>query len=1142
MRTNLPVSGNELHLKDTTMIVSRTDLKGRITYVNKDFLEISGFSEAELLGEPHNLVRHPDMPVEAFQDLWDTLKAGRPWVGYVKNRCKNGDHYWVEAHAAPVWEGTQIVGYMSVRTRPSREKVDAAENAYRLFREKRQGHLRIQDGWVASTGLLARFGQAIAALTISGKMMLGCALGTLVVMMAMTLLLGQQVGRGLSAQGEADLKQSLGLIRDMVEVRAAAMQIDADRLNDIFAAEFPEGLTLEAGEALPVLRHGRQVINARNDEVDHFTAITGAVATVLVRNGDDLVRIATSVKDEKGQRALGTALQKDNPARTPLLAGIASNGLVKLFGKDFYTAYKPLKGADGNVIGALFIGIDVSAEIPTLKQKIRSVKVGGSGYFYVLDARPGNDRGTLLVHPTKEGTNLIGTKDAGGREFIREMIEQKQGVMFYPWANSELGETQLRQKIVAFDTFADWQWTIAGGTYVDEYEELARSMQRYLWVASVIVVLILMALIYWMIRTLVRDPLQQLVLPAFRALSGGRYDNKLDIARNDEIGQVMQGLETMQNRLGFEIADTKRKSDEMARVKVALDNVSTPVRVADPLGMVIYANKTMVETLRRIEPTLKAQNPKFSVESFVGSSIGNLYADPAAALKRLAALTATTETIMDIGGRTYRVLTSPVVNDQGERLGSVGEWQDRTDQLAVEREIAGIVDGARQGDLDRRIETIGKEGFFLALAEGINGLLSTTQEALQATSSVLSAVAQGELTRTIDADYAGIFGQLKTDTNSTIERLREVVGRIKEATEAINIAAKEIAAGNQDLSSRTEEQASSLEETASSMEELNATVRQNAESARQANELASSSNEIATRGGQMVKQVVQTMTGIQASSQKIADIVGVIDSIAFQTNILALNAAVEAARAGEQGRGFAVVASEVRNLAQRSATAAKEIKALIAESVDKVESGAQLVNEAGTTMDEVVTSFQRVASLVVDISNASREQSSGIEQVTQAVSQMDEVTQQNAALVEEAAAAAESLEEQAVGLVQAVGMFKLNESQHNGMRHRSNWRVGEKSGLAGRQQACRVRRAAARSRPRIFLMTMKIGRSFDRRHTAAQPRVSFHCGGFRTRTQADLSACRHFSGPDQERHGLFAAGASLAGARHVDFRRVPWLP
>jgi methyl-accepting chemotaxis protein len=262
-----------------------------------------------------------------------------------------------------------------------------------------------------------------------------------------------------------------------------------------------------------------------------------------------------------------------------------------------------------------------------------------------------------------------------------------------------------------------------------------------------------------------------------------------------------------------------------------------------------------------------------------------------------------------------------------------------------------------------------------------------------------------------------------------VERLVEVVGRIKDATEAINIAAKEIASGNQDLSSRTEEQASSLQETASSMEEINATVRQNADSARQAEALASNSNELTARGSQMVKHVVDTMADIQGSSRRIADIIGVIDGIAFQTNILALNAAVEAARAGEQGRGFAVVATEVRNLAQRSATAAKEIKALIAESVDKVATGTRVVNDAGKTMDEIVASFEKVTLLVGDISNASREQASGIEQVTLAVGQMDEVTQQNAALVEEAAAAAESLEEQAMGLVQAVGLFKLTASQ-----------------------------------------------------------------------------------------------------------------
>jgi methyl-accepting chemotaxis protein len=273
----------------------------------------------------------------------------------------------------------------------------------------------------------------------------------------------------------------------------------------------------------------------------------------------------------------------------------------------------------------------------------------------------------------------------------------------------------------------------------------------------------------------------------------------------------------------------------------------------------------------------------------------------------------------------------------------------------------------------------------------------------------------------------GTFGQLKDDTNATVLRLKEIVSSIKDATDAINTAAKEIASGNQDLSSRTEEQASSLEETASSMEQLTSTVKQNADNARQANELAGNAQQVAVKGGEVVGQVVDTMSAIHQSSSKIADIIGVIDGIAFQTNILALNAAVEAARAGEQGRGFAVVATEVRNLAQRSAAAAKEIKGLISDSVEKVEAGNRLVDQAGRTMEDVVTSIKRVAKIMGDISDASREQSSGIEQVSLAINQMDEVTQQNAALVEQAAAAAESLEEQAHNLSSAVSIFKLDD-------------------------------------------------------------------------------------------------------------------
>jgi methyl-accepting chemotaxis protein len=290
-------------------------------------------------------------------------------------------------------------------------------------------------------------------------------------------------------------------------------------------------------------------------------------------------------------------------------------------------------------------------------------------------------------------------------------------------------------------------------------------------------------------------------------------------------------------------------------------------------------------------------------------------------------------------------------------------------------------------------------------------------------------VADGDLSGTIDVNSTDELGQLQQALKDMNANLLDIVGQVRTGTDAITTASTEIATGNLDLSSRTEQQASSLEETASSMEELTATVKQNAENARQANHLSVAASEIAGKGGAVVSQVVDTMGSINQSSKKIVDIIGVIDGIAFQTNILALNAAVEAARAGEQGRGFAVVASEVRNLAQRSAAAAKEIKLLIDDSVGKVDAGSKLVGEAGSTMDQIVGSIRRVTDIMAEIMAASHEQGAGIEQINQAIAQMDQVTQQNASLVEEAAAAAESMQDQARALTQVVSLFKLGGGQ-----------------------------------------------------------------------------------------------------------------
>jgi methyl-accepting chemotaxis protein-1 (serine sensor receptor) len=311
-------------------------------------------------------------------------------------------------------------------------------------------------------------------------------------------------------------------------------------------------------------------------------------------------------------------------------------------------------------------------------------------------------------------------------------------------------------------------------------------------------------------------------------------------------------------------------------------------------------------------------------------------------------------------------------------------------------------------------------------------LVAAISRPLEEAVKIAKSVADGDLTQSFGSDARDETGQLLVALRDMNDSLASTVSHVLVAIDTIGVGSREIASGNADLSARTESQASSLEETASSMEELTTTVRQNADNARQANQLVVSASDCAVKGGEVVGQVVETMGSIKESSRKIVDIIGVIDSIAFQTNILALNAAVEAARAGEQGRGFAVVAAEVRSLAQRSAGAAKEIKSLIGDSVEKVDTGAKLVDDAGKTMDEIVTSVKHVADIMAEITAASQEQSSGIEEVNRAIAQMDEMTQQNAALVEQAAAAAQSMQDQAAALAKAVAIFKLKQGKTPG--------------------------------------------------------------------------------------------------------------
>ena len=696
MRVNLPVTGREYLLRDGSAIVSKTDTKGRITYVNDEFVAVSGFTEDELIGKAHNLVRHPDMPPEAFADLWRTLQAGRPWTGYVKNRRKDGDHYWVLANVTPIRRGEEVVEFMSVRSKPSREAVAACEAAYREFREGRNGRRRIVEGKVVTPGL----------------------------------------AQGLERQYRLPL----------------ALQLIAATL----AAVAP-----------------------------------GVVAVAAV--------------------ALGWS---------PGAAGIAPLAAVGLFGA-----------------AALW----------------RSVR-----------------------------------------------------------------------RVAA---------TLAASTRQVE------------------------------------------------ALTQGDFDRLFAADGDDEVARLQRALQSLRTKVGFELVDSRRRAAEATRLRQALDRVSTTVVVADARDEIVYLNDVARSTFARLEPDFRSVLPGFAASALRGAKLESLARDPGGERARLGALAGSSAEERSYGTSVFRTVASPVVDDSGARIGTVMEWNDRSQEAAVEREVQAIVDDAARGDLSRRIDEAGKQGFYLSLSAGLNAILGGSAEILRT---------------------------------------------VREASELVSRGATEISHGNANLSERTEQQASSLEQTAASMEQMTSTVKQNADSAARATELAAAAKHGAERGGEIAARAVAAMQAAGEASRRIVDIIDVIDSIAFQTNLLALNAAVEAARAGDDGRGFAVVATEVRNLAQRSADSARQIKALIDDSVQRVAEGSRLVDESGATLASLVVSVGKVNDIVAEIATASHEQAAGIDQVGKAVMQMDSVTQQNAALVEEATAAAESLMQQAVGLRELLSRYTVD--------------------------------------------------------------------------------------------------------------------
>ena len=1015
MKINMPITDREVVLKDTQQLVSKTDLKGRITYVNQDFIDISGYSKDELIGKGHNIVRHPDMPAVMFEGLWTDLKANKPWAGMVKNRCKSGDYYWVYANVTPVREGGLTVSYMSVRSVPTRQQVIEAESLYTSMNsESWKPSLKQRIGYC---NLLNRMG-LVAKILIP----------VFTMMVISTVMMGYMLLNGISKSGITDDGVSTviskavtaGLMIDMTLIFVVLAFVIVWIVNKLIKKPLKHSINV-----LNDIAEGKFSSEIDIGSSDEIGELQQVLKSVQIKQGFDLSD-ARSLATESNRIKIAL----DNASTNVMMADADFNiiylndSAVTMFTSAEEYLKKQLPDFDASKL--LGKNIDVFHKNPGHQRELlenlkatHTSKIEVNGQHFKIIATPIFDDDGHRIATVTEWMNQTAEIQLAEKERERMEIE-RVSLMETTRIKAALDSTKTNVMMADADYKIIYMNESASSMFIEVEEDLKDELPDF--DAS--------NLVGQNIDVFHKNPQHQRnILDSLKETYTGKIsigDRHFEIIATPVFGEEGERMGTVTEwqdqtaainfaeEENIRIEQERTVAVENTRIKAALDCANTNVMMADSNNKVIYMNNAVARMFNDIEAELREVLPGFDSNNVLGKNIDDFHKNPAHQQNLLKNLKDTYRSTLKIGSLDMDLCVTPVFNEEKERIGSVIEWNNRTAEVQVEEEISAIVQAACEGDFSKKVVEHDKQGFFLRLAQSINQALNTTGTSIEDVVRVLRGVAEGDLSLTIDADYQGVFGELKNNVNTTVERLSTVISTINGNRKKIGNTALQVSTAAQDLGSGATEQASSLEEISSSMEEMSANIRQSADNAGQTEQIAKKAAEDAEESGRTVTEAVIAM-------KDIAEKVSIIEEISRQTNLLALNAAIEAARAGEHGKGFAVVASEVRKLAERSQTAASEIGDLSGSTV-------VIAEQAGNKLMTLVPDIQKTSELVQEISVASREQDQGASEINKALQQLDQVVQQSASSSEKMAGTAMELESLSSAQTRTMSFFKLGDS------------------------------------------------------------------------------------------------------------------